>query len=112
MKEKTMQKKDGEQFEERNTETKLSDEKIGFFGANLRSEIGFGNRVSRETYREADLVFEKLVWMNSAEAAAYLRKSYGALRVMVCRGHIKPKVFHRRWYFRRTELDRLIESSV
>ena len=56
-------------------------------------------------------IFENLVWMTSAEAAKYLRKSYGALRVMVCRGYIKPRMFHRRWYFRRSELDRLIENS-
>ena len=60
---------------------------------------------------EEAVIFENLVWMTSAEAARYLRKSYGALRVMVCRGYIKPRVFHRRWYFNRKELDRLIENS-
>ena len=60
---------------------------------------------------ESPEFFENLVWMTSAEAATYLRKSYGALRVMVCRGYIKPRMFHRRWYFKRTELDRLIENS-
>lgn len=60
---------------------------------------------------ESSEFFENLVWMTSAEAATYLRKSYGALRVMVCRGYIRPRMFHRRWYFKRTELDRLIENS-
>ena len=55
--------------------------------------------------------FDNLVWMTSAEAARYLRKSVGALRVMVCRRQIRARKFHRRLYFRRIELDRLLESS-
>lgn len=63
----------------------------------------------REGTRE---IIENLVWMTSAEAAKYLRKSYGALRVMVCRGYVKPRIFRRRWYFKRSELDQLIENSI
>lgn len=60
----------------------------------------------------SSVLFENLVWLSSAEAASYLRKSYGALRVMVCRGYLRPRVFKRRWYFRRTELDRVLEGSI
>ena len=56
-------------------------------------------------------ILDNLVWMNSAEAAKYLRKSVGALRVMVCRGHIRARKFHRRLFFRRLELDRQLDSS-
>jgi hypothetical protein len=49
--------------------------------------------------------------MTSAEAAKYLRKSTGALRVMVCRGHIRARKFHRRLYFKRWELDRLQQEG-
>ena len=53
---------------------------------------------------------EGLTWLNSKEAASYLRKSANALRIMVCRGYLRPRRFRRRLYFRRIELDRLLES--
>lgn len=56
--------------------------------------------------------FENLVWLNSEEAARYLRKSVGALRVMVCRRQVHARKFRRRLYFKRIELDRLLEASV
>lgn len=55
--------------------------------------------------------FDNLVWMTSEEAARYLRKTIGALRVMVCRGQIHARKFRRRLYFRRIELDRMLENS-
>lgn len=58
---------------------------------------------------EPDL--NSLVWLDSEEAAKYLRKSANALRIMVYRGYIRPRRFRRRLYFRRIELDRLLESS-
>ncbi|MBU6375070.1 MAG: helix-turn-helix domain-containing protein [Bdellovibrionales bacterium] len=56
-------------------------------------------------------LFDKLVWMTSEEAARYLRKSIGALRTAVCRGQIRARKWRRRLYFRRTELDRMLELS-
>lgn len=56
-------------------------------------------------------IFDNLIWMTSAEAAKYLRKSVGALRVMVCRGHVRARKFKRRLYFRKTELEYLLSSS-
>lgn len=57
-------------------------------------------------------LFENLVWLNSQDAANYLRKTVGALRVMVCRGQLRAYKWKRRLYFKRSELDRLIESSL
>lgn len=57
------------------------------------------------------LFFENLEWMTSREAAQYLRKSAGALRVMVHRGQIPARMFFRRLYFKKSELDCLLESS-
>ncbi len=57
---------------------------------------------------EQDL--ELLTWMNSKEAAYYLRKTANALHIMVCRGYLRPRRFRRRLYFRRIDLDRLLES--
>lgn len=59
-----------------------------------------------------DEPFEVLNWLSSKEAAKYLRKTTGALRVMVYRGYVRPRKFHRRLYFRKIELDRLLESSA
>jgi hypothetical protein len=62
--------------------------------------------------------FDKLVWINTEEAAIYLRKfkrdgkpSVGAIRTMVCRGQIAARKFHRRLYFKKQELDFLLEAS-
>jgi hypothetical protein len=56
--------------------------------------------------------FDRLTWLDTKEAANYLRKTANALRIMVCRGYIRPRRFRRRLYFRRIELDRLLESSA
>lgn len=66
----------------------------------------------------AEELFDNLVWMNSREAAAYLRKftkegepSVGAIRAAVCRGQIRARKWRRRLYFKRVELDRLIDAA-
>jgi hypothetical protein len=53
-------------------------------------------------------IFDNLVWLNSREAADYLRKSPGAIRIHVHRGHIKAHKWYRRLYFRKADLDRLL----
>ncbi|MGK5084362.1 helix-turn-helix domain-containing protein [Bdellovibrionota bacterium FG-1] len=55
---------------------------------------------------------EHLTWMDSKEAAKYLRKTANALRIMVSRGYLRPRKLRNRLYFRRIELDRLLESSI
>ncbi len=67
---------------------------------------------SRVDSNESALLFENLTWMTTSEAATYLRKSSNALRTALCRGHITAKKFRRRLYFKRSDLDRLIETSV
>ena len=54
----------------------------------------------------------RLTWLNSNEAARYLRKTRNALLIMVSRGRVKPRKLGSRLYFRRVELDRLLESSL
>lgn len=54
---------------------------------------------------------DRLTWLDSQEAARYMRKTANALRIMVYRGYVRPRRFKRRLYFRRIELDRLLESS-
>jgi len=69
--------------------------------------------IETATVREPDdEPFEVLTWLSTKDAAKYLRKTVNALRIMVFRGYIRPRKFRRRLYFRRLELDRLLESSV
>lgn len=65
------------------------------------------------TDREPDLAcFDRLIWLDTKEAAFYLRKSANALHIMVSRGYIRPRKFRSRLYFRKSELDRLLDSSA
>jgi len=60
----------------------------------------------------SEVVIDHLTWLNSKEAASYLRKTRNALHIMVNRGYVRPRKFRRRLYFRRIELDRLLESTT
>ena len=61
--------------------------------------------------KSSPALFENLVWMTSAEAARYLRKTAGALRTAVCRRQIRACKWRRRLYFKKLELDLLLEGS-
>jgi excisionase family DNA binding protein len=57
---------------------------------------------------------DRRVWLTSREAADYLGTTLGGLRNRVYRGHLKPhKPFGRlgRSYFKRMDLDRVMENS-
>lgn len=60
---------------------------------------------------DSDLLFEKLTWMTTEEAARYLRKSANAIRIMVHKKVLKARKFRRRLYFKKNELDAMIETS-
>ena len=64
------------------------------------------------------LFFENLEWLTTAEAAAYLRKfcssglpSVNAIHKLVSQGKIRRRKFAGRLFFKRKELDYLIECS-
>ena len=55
----------------------------------------------------------KIIWLNSKEAAEYLRISVENLRVKVSRGQIQVHGrLGRSWRFRREELDKLLETPT
>lgn len=58
------------------------------------------------------LIFNNLIWLNSFEAATYLRISVENLRLKVHRGQIKARHLHGKLRFKRSELDSLLESSI
>jgi excisionase family DNA binding protein len=59
----------------------------------------------------ASLLFDNLIWLTTKEAAVYLRKSVNAIHLLVSRGQLKARKFGNRLYFKKLELDYLIETS-
>ncbi len=57
------------------------------------------------------VLFDKLKWMTSKEAAFYLRVSVGQLRNIVWRGQIKCSRIGNRLRFLRSDLDQSIVSN-
>ena len=64
-----------------------------------------------ETVERSTMLFNNLIWMTTEEAAFYLRKTTNAVRLLVFKGHLKARKFKRRLYFRRDELDTLIDTA-
>ncbi len=50
-------------------------------------------------------------WLNCDEAALYLGKTRNALWLLVSKGMLVKRKWHRRLYFKRTELDYLLEAT-
>lgn len=57
------------------------------------------------------LLLDNLIWMSTKEAALYLRRSVNSIHILVSRGQLKARKFSNRLYFKRDELDYLIETS-
>ena len=55
--------------------------------------------------------FDNLIWLTTEEAAQYLRKSVNAIRILVFRKVLRARKFRRRLYFRKSELEAVIEAS-
>jgi len=63
-------------------------------------------------------LFENLIWLTTVETAIYLRRftkeglpSVGAIRTLVCRRQLRARKYLGKLYFKKSELDRLIETS-
>lgn len=59
----------------------------------------------------ASLLFENLIWLTTKEAAVYLRKSVNAIHLLVSRKQLRARKFQNRLYFKRKELDYVLETS-
>ncbi len=55
--------------------------------------------------------FDNLAWLTTEETARYLRKNVNAIRILVYRRILRARKFRRRLYFKREELEMLIETS-
>ncbi len=58
-----------------------------------------------------EMFFDNLIWLTIEETAHYLRRSVNAVRILLSRGVIKRRKFAGKLYFKKYELDRLIETS-
>ena len=64
------------------------------------------------------LLFDNLIWLTTIETAIYLRRfdkqglpSSNAIRTLVSRGKLRARKYLGKLYFKRSELDYLIETS-
>ena len=62
--------------------------------------------------KDSNEIFNNLIWMTTEDAARYLRKTADAIRHLVYRGDLKARKFKRRLYFRRDELDEMLDLAV
>lgn len=51
-------------------------------------------------------------WLTTAEAASYLGKTRNALWLLVSRGLLIKRKWQGRLYFKRAEIDRLLEGAL
>lgn len=51
-------------------------------------------------------------WLTVSEAAVYLGKTRNALWILVSRGFLKKRKWQGRLYFKKAEIDRLLESTL
>jgi hypothetical protein len=53
-----------------------------------------------------------ITWMTTSDAAHYLGKSKNALWLLVSRGLLIKRKWQGRLYFKKSEIDRMIESAL
>lgn len=73
------------------------------------TQKNYNNRA--EKYNDSAMLFENLKWLTTDDAAKFLRKSTHAIRLMSYKGLIRPRKFGGRLYFKKSELDQLIDTS-
>ena len=74
----------------------------------ISSDLSYNSLSSKN---KLDGLFDNLIWMTTKDTAKYLRKTTNAIRIMVYNKTLRPRKFKNRLYFRKQELDELIESS-
>lgn len=67
---------------------------------------------SQSEDQSSEMLFDNRIWVDSKEAADYLRISVGALRNAVYRKQILSRKFRRKLYFNLNELNRILDNSI
>jgi hypothetical protein len=60
----------------------------------------------------SSLLFNNLIWLTTKETAVYLRRSVNSIHTLVSRKKLRARKFLNRLYFKKEELDYLIETST
>ena len=78
-----------------------------------RIQVALDSSFSKSSIKISKRIDEPHIEFNLPLGTYYWRvRAINALRIMVFRGYLRPRKFRRRLYFRRLELDRLLESSA
>ncbi len=64
------------------------------------------------TELNSSTLFDNRIWLSTSEAAKYLGKTRNAIWILVSRGLLLKRKWRRRLYFKRSELDQLLETSL
>lgn len=67
--------------------------------------------VNNTEVHSSELLFDKLKWLTTKEAAFYLRTTVGAIRTRVCRGTLQAYRHGRELRFLRSDLDRHLKPN-
>lgn len=78
----------------------------------MKKEVNVADVDSNFGDTSSTVIFDKLKWLTSKEAAFYLRVSVGQLRNMVWRNQIKSYRIRNRLRFLRGDLDFLLQPSA
>ena len=84
----------------------MRNENLGY-----KPALQFYNGSAEETLEPSALLFNNLIWLTTKEAAVYLRRSVNAIHTLVSRRKLRARKFSNRLYFKKEELDYLIETS-
>ena len=79
--------------------------------SNYNKPIERYNNNRRTVSDGPSLLFENLIWLTTKEASVYLSRSVNAIHTLVSRGQIRARKYSNRLYFKKEELDYLIETS-
>ncbi|OFZ52138.1 MAG: hypothetical protein A2381_19030 [Bdellovibrionales bacterium RIFOXYB1_FULL_37_110] len=78
---------------------------------NCNSTINEYSNAVDEPKGTSTSLFNNQIWLSTNEAAKYLGKTKNAIWILLCRGLLIKRKWRRRLYFKKTELDRLLEMS-
>lgn len=78
---------------------------------NRNSDFQSENSYIFSEHLNAQKLFYNLKWLTTKEAAIFLRKSSHALRQMTYKGKIRSRKFGGRLYYKKAELDLLVDTS-
>jgi hypothetical protein len=90
----------------------LKQEKLKDIDYKLTQKRYIKDRIGEQTFERSPMLFDNRIWLSTDEAAKYLGKTKNAIWILLSRGLLIKRKWRRRLYFKKTELDRLLETSL